>query len=333
MTRRKLNLHTLALWAALPMARTAQVESRLQMILKPGLNRRTLTRRAVLLALVPATAAVGIIAALRPAAIAEAALFQHTFPNGAFLERGAGSGTGKTAAPLVLTLRYALNSQPQAVWTAAPDFKEDYLSQGNGVYLRQPILWTWGSGGSLQTKMPPETVTTAAQGTARYQFPVKPETAISPLFVGVAAGPWTLSVDGPNKTGKVYLAQPSGQVIWTLVRHKHQDGALLMVSDHFRTHSPFPAENDVQVAFYDAENCQRVIYALDKKGQVLSELYGTRLTTPDEDYQSKDYYQSIKTQQTIHIPSALLRRTAKFRLVARPYEWTKLAVGLQSAKR
>ncbi len=50
------------------MARTAQVEGRITMILKPTQNRRALTRRALLLALLPATAAVGIVAALRPIA-------------------------------------------------------------------------------------------------------------------------------------------------------------------------------------------------------------------------------------------------------------------------
>lgn len=89
---RKLSLHTLALWAALPMARTAQVESRLRMILKPNVSRRALTRRAVLLALLPATAAVGIIAALRPAVRAQSnatgspASWKQTLPNGATVE-------------------------------------------------------------------------------------------------------------------------------------------------------------------------------------------------------------------------------------------------------
>lgn len=72
-THRKLNLHTLALWAALPMARTAQVESRLHMILKPNTSRRALTRRATFISLVAAALGVGTLAALRPAAQAEAA--------------------------------------------------------------------------------------------------------------------------------------------------------------------------------------------------------------------------------------------------------------------
>lgn len=70
---RKLNVHTLALWAALPMARTAQVESRLQMILKPNADRRALTRRAALVSLIAAALGVGTLAALRPAARAQTA--------------------------------------------------------------------------------------------------------------------------------------------------------------------------------------------------------------------------------------------------------------------
>lgn len=86
---RKLNRHTLALWAALPMARTAQVESRLQMILKPNASRRALTRRAVLVSLAAAALGVGTLAALRPAAQAQndaAASWKQTLPNGATVE-------------------------------------------------------------------------------------------------------------------------------------------------------------------------------------------------------------------------------------------------------
>lgn len=92
MTRRKLNLNTLALWAALPMARTAQVESRLQMILKPNASRRALTRRAVIASLVAAALSIGALAALRPAgraqsnAAAKPTAWKQTLPNGATVE-------------------------------------------------------------------------------------------------------------------------------------------------------------------------------------------------------------------------------------------------------
>lgn len=77
----KQTINTLALGAALPMARTTQVESRLHMILKPNISRRALTRRAVLLAVLPATAAVGLLAALRPAAQAQAVTTPGQPPN------------------------------------------------------------------------------------------------------------------------------------------------------------------------------------------------------------------------------------------------------------
>ncbi len=93
MTRRKLNVQTFALWAALPMARTAQVESRLQMILKPNASRRALTRRAALVSLAAAALGVGTLAGLRPAVQAqnEAAAvsptsWKQTLPNGATVE-------------------------------------------------------------------------------------------------------------------------------------------------------------------------------------------------------------------------------------------------------
>lgn len=87
---RKTNLHTLALWAALPMARTTQVESRLHMILKPNASRRALTRRAALVSLAAAALGVGTLAALRPAAQAQSdaapTSWKQTLPNGATVE-------------------------------------------------------------------------------------------------------------------------------------------------------------------------------------------------------------------------------------------------------
>ena len=72
MTSRKLNSHNFALWAALPMARTAQVESRLEMILKPNTSRRAVTRRTLFVSVVAAALGVGALAALKPEARAQA---------------------------------------------------------------------------------------------------------------------------------------------------------------------------------------------------------------------------------------------------------------------
>ncbi len=92
MTRHKLNSRILALWATLPMARTAQVESRLHRILKPNANRRTLTRRAAFISLVAAALGVEALAALRPAAQAQndaaasPTAWKQTLPSGATVE-------------------------------------------------------------------------------------------------------------------------------------------------------------------------------------------------------------------------------------------------------
>ncbi len=80
--------HDFILWAALPMARTARVESRLRMILKPQQDRRALTRRAVVGSLVAAALGVGALAALRPEARVRdnMASWTQTLPNGATVE-------------------------------------------------------------------------------------------------------------------------------------------------------------------------------------------------------------------------------------------------------
>jgi|GEM_PF-2053477 len=70
--KRKLTPFDFALWAALPMAQTSKIESRLTMILDKTRSRRTVARRVLLIALVPATAALVTLAVLRPDAKAQA---------------------------------------------------------------------------------------------------------------------------------------------------------------------------------------------------------------------------------------------------------------------
>ena len=67
----KRTLSDFALWAALPMAQTSKIESRLTMILDKTRSRRAIARRVLLLALVPATAALVTLAVLRPDAKAQ----------------------------------------------------------------------------------------------------------------------------------------------------------------------------------------------------------------------------------------------------------------------
>ena len=69
--KRKLTLSDFALWAALPMAQTSKIESRLQMILDKTRSRRTVARRVLVFTLIPAAAALVILAVLRPDAKAQ----------------------------------------------------------------------------------------------------------------------------------------------------------------------------------------------------------------------------------------------------------------------
>ena len=150
--------------------------------------------------------------------------------------------------------------------------------------------------------------------------------------VGVASDAGAEIVDCQKTAGKVRLRRPAGDVIFTLLPHP-QGGAAFMVSDHFRRTSPLKADNSLQVALHDGENYERSVYALDNSGKVLAKLLVTPYTWPDAPSATASDFRSIKTQQTRHLSSALLRRTASFRLVARPYQWTEFKdVALEPVK-
>ncbi len=144
---RKHVAHNLVLWAALPMARTAQVEGRITMILKPVQNRRALTRRAVLFALVPATVAVAIVAALRPAAQAAPTLpLSSTSP--------------AQAAPVSALAPNARNSAPVMVQIA-------------GVGDPQKHEW-WNKAGALLPKPVFDFATAENSGSSQSGSPSQP---------------------------------------------------------------------------------------------------------------------------------------------------------------
>ncbi len=152
------------------------------------------------------------------------------------------------------------------------------------------------------------------------------------FLVGVASGQGAETVSCTKAVGKVYRHEKAGEVIFTLLPHP-QGGAAFMVSDHFHSPSPLKADNPLQVLLHDGENYERSVYALDKSGKVLAKLLVTPYIGPDAPDAMTPDYRSIKTQQTGHLSSALLRRTASFRLVARPYQWTEFKnVALQPVK-
>lgn len=306
------------------------------MILNTQKNRRAPARRAVLLALVPATVTLGMLAAVRP--MAQAAPAPAPAPSGEqTLANGAAVSlvekTPTPGGPLTLALHYAPTAQPGNIWVAPPAFGAFYLSQGGGLYARKPDV-IWAGGPDSLTDAPGPTAGERNDGTLLYAFSKTLPATVRTLDVGVAAGPWTITVDCPKTPGKVRLARPDGPVIWTLTVHSGQAGALLMVSDHFHTPSPLPSQNSTQTAMHDIGSYQRVVYALDGAGRVLAEVAASSLTTPDSEGPSLmgDPIR-YKIMQTAHVSGDILRRTATFRLVLRPYQWTKLAVGAQSARR
>lgn len=174
------------------------------------------------------------------------------------------------------------------------------------------------------------------------------------LSVGVGAGPWAEVVECPKTPGKVRLNKSSGEVLFALYAtplgvtsvqniygsrgltpvQAAPSNAILIVSDHF--HYPSPLKVDKMAAMIssyasrtrsgeavqkirnDAENCERIVYGLDKSGRIIAELTGTmNLTLEDEENDR------FKMEQLIAIPQPVLKRIAAFRLAARPYQWAE----------
>jgi len=189
-------------------------------------------------------------------------------------------------------------------------------------------------------------------------------TKTTTLSVGFGAGPWTEAVNCPKTAGKVRRDRPSGEVLFALFPNPKAvasaqeiyglsdltpaqaapSNAILVVSDHF--HYPSPLKVDkmaimissyasltrsgeaVQKIQHDAENCERIVYGLDKSGRVIAKLTGTMYLTLEDE--NNDLFKMV---QLISIPRPLLTRIASFRLAARPYQWTEFKnVALQPVK-
>jgi hypothetical protein len=356
-----------ALWAALPMAQTSQVESRLTMILDKSQSRRVLTGRVLFAALGLSIVSVVSLAMLRPAAKAQVALVRpdnvqllgvqdigihHTDhrwwdAKGKILVGRVDAGIpSRTATDLFhnsndKNLRFAVRLpdaiQGQNVTFAASDsFFPKEIAPPDGSRNNARSLYTSFSGSIKMTT----------------------------LSVGVGAGPWTEVVDCPKTAGKVRLKRPSGEVIFALIANLHGANAaqeiydacgltsaqaapgdvVLIVSDHF--HNPSPLKMDkmatmvssyssrtrsgeaVQKIQHDAENCERVVYCLDKSGQVITKLTGTMNLNLENEENDR-----FKMDQLFVIPPSLLKHIAAFRLVARPYQWTEFKnVALEPVK-
>ena len=340
---RRPTLSDLALWAALPMAHTSRIEGRLTMILDSTRCRRALTRRILLTALGIGSAALVPLAMLRPAAraqsvtqgaaapatligVADVAMPRGRWwdPNGKTLSEpaldmnlNAGMIRASSARPGQQGRLFAFRV-PVNIHDPAPALLYDFRDETpDGLAFTYP-------GGYMRTISIQANLGTPNRGNAveGYVAAFPASLAKTSLQLGVAGGPWREVVDCPKKPGKAYRQGPSGRVTFTLIPHPEpaaRGSALFAVSDHFRAPSPLKADNDLQTALHEAENYQRAVYALDRKGKVIANLSATEMSWPDS--VSPADYRSIKTTRTSHIPGDILKRAVSFRLVARPYKW------------
>ena len=352
--KRKLTLSDFAFWAALPMAQTSKIESRLTRILDKT-HRRSLPRRAFALGIALGVAALVPLAMLRHAAEAQAALtttatvqflgvqdidVHHTdhrwrnaagvvLPGGVNVEAPSRTATDLFRSSNEHNLRFAFHL-PGAVKSDTVVFRP------TGSFVWLPLAT-------------PHSGQSGADWTLNASFPGALK--MTTLSVGVASGPWTETVDCPKTAGKVHLRTPSGEVIFTLVPNPRglmqanwaHGNAVFMVSDHFHSPSPLPIDkmaimissyasttgksgSELQRIVHDGENYERAVYGLDKSGKVVAKLVGTNSAGYDNG-------ERFKMEQLISIPRPLLKRIASFRLVARPYQWTQFKdVVLQPVK-
>ncbi len=341
----------MGLWAALPMAQTSQVESRLKLILNNARNRRSLSRRVLFTALGLGAVVLVPLAMLHPIAKAQGAdaiAAVAVPPDGLRVELASITDSlGPDRKPWgvegnpVLTIHVNNSAQyphfsvppgqrslffsfrlPAANSKSAAQFEVQGAAPG-GLSMSRPA--THGKPPGIMMRMQGMIINSEGLDTVAAALPTS--LTKTTIRAGIASGPWTETVDCPKMPGKVRISRPAGDVIFTLLRHTRvQDGAVFMVTDHFRSHSPLTAQNDLQVGLHDGENYQRSVFALDRAGHVLQEIGTSGLTWPDE-------AGHIKTMQTAHIPADLLHRAAAFRLVARPYQWVEFKdVSLQPVK-
>ncbi len=354
----------LALWAALPMAHTSKIEGRLTLILDKT-RQRTLPRRALVFGVALTAAALVPLAMLRPVAKAQTVPavtgevqligvqdidIHHTDhrwwdAEGKVLVGGVNAGApSRTATDLFRSsidknLRFAVRL-PHAA--DARDVR--FVPSGSFV------CW-------------PQEPASASVGALSLYAAFSGSQKMTILSVGIAAGPWTETVDCPKTAGTVRLSRPSGDVIFTLVPPhgspsvedvygsrgetppKLASGsAVLMVSDHFHSPSPLPVDkmavmissyasahrsgDALQQILHDGENEERAVYGLDKSGRIIAKLVGT--SSPRLEEEADDRF---KMEQLFSIPKPLLKRITSFRLVARPYQWTEFKnVALQPTK-
>lgn len=348
------------------------------MILDKTRPRRTVARRVLVFALLPASAALITLAVLRPDAKAQTAPLSLSadadnpilsLPNGTTV-RMVGITDTQRLAPwwspnglpvagilpknalvypnlpagvqgraFAIAEAYTLAFQPYAVWKAAPRGAEEYQQVQPGVYARRPgETWQFEPDDHKYhlSHFQPERPQGQAQVTQVnvVSHALDAQQQHCRVRYAVAAGPWTQSVKCPKTAGKTTVQTAFGPVIFTLFTNPHrlpaaqaaQGNAVFMVTDRFHYPSRLKSDNPLQATLHDGDNCERVVYALDIEGRIVTQLGGTM-------HPGTDASGNFKYEQLIPIPNLVLKNIATFQLVARPYQWAEFKdVALQPVK-
>jgi len=364
--------------AAIAMAQTSKIESRLTMILDKTRPRRPVARRVLVFALLPASAALITLAVLRPDAKAQTAPLSLSadadnpilsLPNGTTV-RMVGITDTQRLAPwwspnglpvagilpknalvypnlpagvqgraFAIAEAYTLAFQPYAVWKAAPRGAEEYQQVQPGVYARRPgETWQFEPDdhkyhlNHFQPERPQGQAQVTQVNVVSHALDAQQQHCR--VRYAVAAGPWTQSVKCPKTAGKTTVQTAFGPVIFTLFTNPHrlpaaqaaQGNAVFMVTDRFHYPSRLKSDNPLQATLHDGDNCERVVYALDIEGRIVTQLGGTM-------HPGTDASGNFKYEQLIPIPNLVLKNIATFQLVARPYQWAEFKdVALQPVK-
>ena len=313
----------LAPWVALPMARTSEVERRLTMILDPTRSRRQATRRILFVTLTVGAAALLPLAALRPAAHAQATPAVPALPDVRQEAEVTPTPGGQAAVPVGLAGVTDAKGPGGRWWSAsgvslsAPVFDDASAyqqtalggpgqrglifafrlpptAQGVTTLLEAPESLGSSSSGVWPGKMQgQENATEAAlnqnTGGMRTLAAIYPASAAkASLRVGIAAGPWKVSASRTIATGATTLAN-SQKFIFSPVAKTASGLSLTITTD---------ATDDVRVVVLDAQGQERLPVSIGGESIGTLDQITARFSQP-------------------------LSQIKSFRVETRPFTWTE----------
>ncbi len=226
---------------------------------------------------------------------------------------------GAEGRAFAFAVRYVPTNQPGLTWVKPPTLSYEYTpdTKQKSVFLKKPqSTWEVKPDNHL-AELSRFQQQDSQQGASATMLTLWPQAFSSAhptctAKVGVAAGPWTQTVQCPKTPGKTHISTATGEVIFTLIPNPHhlrdpqairRGNAVFMVTDHFDT-SRDPSGAAIMY--------ERSVLALDRSGRVVCDLAGTLMPGADGKY-----------EQQSDLPNAVLAQVASFRLLARPYQWAE----------